>query len=374
MANRPLIDGEFTSESVCSGHPDKIADQISDAILDAVLAQDPYGHVAADTAVTENRVILVGELRTTAQIDAEEIARTQIRRLGYTDASYRFSDQAIVNSFLHEQSPEIAVGVDNEGAGDQGMMFGYATQETKNLMPTAIAIAHRLTREIDTARETKALPYLRPDGKSQVTVLYEHGKPVDITSVVVAVPHAEEIPLEQVKQDVYEQIVTKVLAEFGFAIPLQKLMVNGTSVWHQGGPAADSGLTGRKIIADSYGGYARAGGGAFSGKDPTKVDRSGAYFARFLAKNIVAHGLAETAEVRLAYAIGQRYPTSLEVEDFGTLAVAPAILRDFLSKIAKKSVAEIIADLKLRETTYLPTASYGHFGRDEFPWEQIIEV
>ncbi|MEP7166354.1 MAG: methionine adenosyltransferase [Candidatus Woesebacteria bacterium] len=367
--------GPFTSESVCAGHPDKIADQISDAVVDAVLAQDPYGHVACETAVTKDFALLFGEITSTASIDPEAIARAQIKRLGYTEDRFHFTDRSPIQVRIQEQSPEIAVGVNNDGAGDQGMMYGYASDETKNYMPAAIAIAHRLAARVDQVREDGTLPYLRPDGKTQVTLVYEHGKAVAAQTVVVSVPHNEEIELGQVREDIYHHIVTEIMAEFGFSLPFSDLAVNSTGVWHNGGPAIDGGLTGRKIIADSYGSYARAGGGAFSGKDPTKVDRSGAYYARYIAKNIVAQDIAKVAEVRIAYKIGLPYPEYVEVEDFGTMPTAKiSALQELLRKIGTKSVREIIEDLHLRTTRYLPTAAYGHFGRKEFPWEKIEEL
>ena len=271
MARNGLIHGNFTSESVCSGHPDKICDQISDAIVDAVLAQDPYGHVAVETLVTTDCVVLAGEISAHATMDPRKIAREQIRRLGYTEESYHFSDHSPIHTYIHAQSPEIAVGVNDAGAGDQGMMYGYATDETKQSLPTAIAIAHGLAQRIDSVRENKILNYLRPDGKTQVTLRYEKGVPKSIEKVIVAVPHQEHLSLDQVKEDVYREIVTPILSDFGYEISPSHLVVNGTGVWHHGGPASDTGVTGRKIVVDSYGGYARVGGGAFSGKDPTKV-------------------------------------------------------------------------------------------------------
>lgn len=361
----------FTSESVCAGHPDKICDQVSDAILDAVLSQDPQGRVAVETVAGFDHLYVVGELTTTAHIDIEAIARKQIHRLGYTDAAFHFTDKSPITLAVHTQSPEIAVGVDAQGAGDQGMMFGYACQETKEYMPLPITLAHALAREIDRVREKLILPYLRPDGKTQVTVKYVNGKPTEVTRVVVAVPHQESVELEQVKDDVYKTIVLPVLKEYGYSIKKDALIVNGTGVWHTGGPAFDAGLTGRKIIVDTYGGYARVGGGAFSGKDPTKVDRSGAYAARFIAKNIVAHGLAKQAEVRLAYFIGATQPLMQEVETFGTEKASTKAIRDFVSTLIDTSVAVILERLDLRRPVYLPTASYGHFGRIEFSWEKI---
>lgn len=361
----------FTSESVCAGHPDKICDQISDAIVDEALRQDPYSRVAVETIAAFNKLILVGELTTKAKINFEQVARQQIRRLGYTNPTLNFTDTSPIVIDIHEQSPEIAVGVEHKGAGDQGMMFGYACTETKQLMPLPIAIAHKLTQAIDRVRENKTLPYLRPDGKSQVTVSYENGKPVSVTDVVIAVPHEESVQLEQVKEDIYNYVIKPVLDSFGFSITKDKVILNGTGVWHMSGPAVDAGLTGRKIVVDTYGGYARVGGGAFSGKDPTKVDRSGAYAARFIAKNVVAHKLAEKAEVRLAYFIGAKKPLMQEVETFGTAKVPQAVIDDFVAKILDTSVEGILQSLNLRRPIYLPTAAYGHFGRDEFSWEHI---
>ena len=362
----------FTSESVCAGHPDKICDQISDAILDAVLTQDRFGHVACETLVGFNRVVLSGEIKAKAKVDFKKIARAQITRLGYTDSIYNFSDKSPIEVYLHEQSPEIAVGVDKKGSGDQGMMFGYACRETKEFMPTAIMIAHALTKRMDQVREEDLVPYLRPDGKSQVTVEYKNGKPTRVLQVVIAIPHEESVKLNKVKKDIYNAVVVPVLDQFGFTINIEDLIVNGTGVWHHGGPAADCGVTGRKIVVDGYGGYSRVGGGAFSGKDPTKVDRSGAYAARFLAKNIVAHKLAEKAEVRLAYFIGAKKPTMQDVETFGTAKKSHKVIQSFMKRILDTSVTGILEGLDLQRPIYLPTASYGHFGRGEFPWEKIV--
>jgi S-adenosylmethionine synthetase len=363
----------FTSESVCAGHPDKVCDQISDAIVDEALRLDPMSRVAVETVAGFNRLFLVGEVTTKAKIDYKKIAIEQIKRLGYTDPQLNFSEQSTIETIIHEQSPEIAAGVDTEGAGDQGMMFGYADIQTNNYMPLPIALAHELTKAIDTARENKTIPYLRPDGKSQVTVEYKNGKPVGIKTVVLAVPHEEEVSLVQVKKDLYNHIVTHTLAAYGYEIDENQLIVNGTGVWYHGGPAYDAGLTGRKIIVDTYGGYARVGGGAFSGKDPTKVDRSGAYAARFIAKNIVANGLADRAEVRLAYVIGARKPLMQEVETFDTAKVTQKAIDDYAASLIDTSVKGIIETLGLRRPIYLPTAAYGHFGRSEFPWENIVK-
>ncbi|MGH7246163.1 MAG: methionine adenosyltransferase [Candidatus Levyibacteriota bacterium] len=367
----------FTSESVCAGHPDKICDQISDAIVDEVLRQDPNGRTGVECLAGNNVLIIAGEVGAKAKLNYEKIAREQIKRLGYTDPKFHFSDTSTVKVFVHEQSPEIAVGVvghKKKGAGDQGMMFGYACKETKEFMPLPITLAHALAKRIDQVREEKILPYLRPDGKSQVTVEYKNGKPVKILDVVLAVPHKESIELQQVKNDLYKEVVVPILGEYGFKAPAKKdLIVNGTGVWHKGGPASDAGLTGRKIVVDTYGGYARVGGGAFSGKDPTKVDRSGAYAARFIAKNIVAHKLADKAEVRLAYFIGATKPLMQEVETFGTAKVSPRVMNNFVSKLLDTSVSGILEKLNLRQPIYLPTASYGHFGNGAYPWEQVVK-
>jgi len=361
----------FTSESVCAGHPDKIADQISDAIVDAVLAQDPKGHLGVETLVTKEKIILAGEVGSSAKVDFEKIARKVIKDLGYTDKRFEFTDKSPVIVTIHQQSPEIAAGVDTDGAGDQGMMFGYACNETPELMPLPITLSHRLAEQIDKVRTKKILPYLRPDGKTQVSVLYKNGKPVKITSVVIAVPHDEKKKLEQVKKDVYKKIVAPVLKKYGFAFPEKELIVNGTGVWHIGGPTSDTGLTGRKIVVDGYGGYARVGGGAFSGKDPTKVDRSGAYAARYLAKNIVAKKMAGKAEVRLAYAIGLKKPLMLDVETFGTEKVDKEKILEYMDNLLDTSVKGILDGLKLRRPIYFATAAYGHFGRSQFPWEKV---
>jgi S-adenosylmethionine synthetase len=364
----------FTSESVCAGHPDKICDSISDAILDAVLEKDKHGRVAVETLVTTNTCVLAGEVTTTAKVDYEKIARKQIKKLGYTIPQIHFSGNAEVTVRIHSQSPEISQGVDDSGAGDQGMMFGYACTETKELMPLPIMLAHRLAERIDEVREEKVMPYLRPDGKTQVTISYESGKPVGVESVVMAVPHQEKVSLEEVSRDLYRQVVKPVLKKFDYTFPEDRVIVNGTGVWHIGGPHSDTGLTGRKIVVDGYGGYARVGGGAFSGKDPSKVDRSGAYAARFLAKNIVAAGLAERAEVRLAYFIGAKKPLMQDVETFGTAKKSDKVIQDFMNNMLDTSVRGIVDGLNLLRPIYLPTAAYGHFGRSIFPWEKLRSI
>ena len=362
----------YTSESVCSGHPDKICDQVSDAILDEAIRGDKYSRVAVETVVTKNFIALVGEITSKAKIDYKAIARRVIKGLGYTDPKLGFTYRSPILVKIHRQSPEIAVGVDKLGAGDQGMMYGYATSETKEYMPLPIIIAHKLAMKIDKLRESKKLPYLRPDGKTQVTENYSDGKPVSIETVVLAVPHDEKVQLAQVKSDLLKYCVLPVLREYGFSIKENQLVVNGTGVWHIGGPASDTGVTGRKIIVDSYGSFARVGGGCFSGKDPTKVDRSAAYGARYLAKNIVANGLAKKCEVRLAYFIGAQRPVMEEVETFGTGKKSDKVIRSFMDKILDTSLKGIIDKFNLRRPIYFKTASYGHFGRDIFPWEKVV--
>jgi S-adenosylmethionine synthetase len=359
----------FTSESVCAGHPDKICDSISDAILDEVLRQDPKGRVAIETLASFNKVNIVGEVTTTAKIDYEKIAQKRIRDLGYANPLFNFTDKSLIETNVHEQSPEINAGVKVKGAGDQGMMFGYACRETKTLMPLPITIAHRLAQRLDEVKKV-TLPFLRPDGKTQATIEYKNGLPYKVLQVVIAVPHDEKKTLAQVKNAVYKEVVKKVLDEFGFKIAEKDLVVNGTGVWHMPGPASDAGLTGRKIIVDTYGGYARVGGGAFSGKDPTKVDRSGAYAARYLAKHVVKEKLADKAEVRLAYFIGAKKPVMLDIETFGTERAPVELIKKFMTEILDTSVQGIIETLDLQRPIYLKTSAYGHFGRPEFSWEK----
>ncbi len=363
----------FTSESVCAGHPDKIADQISDAIVDACLAQDPHSHLGVETLVTEEKIILAGEIKSSAKVDFEKLARKIIKDLGYTDKRFKFTHQSPIVITIHQQSPEIALGVDTEGAGDQGMMFGYACNETPELMPLPITLSHRLAEQIDKVRTKKILPYLRPDGKTQVSILYKNGKPKKVTSIVLAVPHTEKVKLQQVKKDLYKKVVAPILKKYNLSFPEKDLIVNGTGVWHIGGPSSDTGLTGRKIVVDGYGGYARVGGGAFSGKDPTKVDRSGAYAARYLAKNIVAKKYADKAEVRLAYAIGLKKPLMLDVETFGTERIDKEKILAYMDNLLDTSVKGILDALKLRRPLYFATAAYGHFGRSQFPWEKVVK-
>lgn len=361
----------FASESVCAGHPDKVADQISDAIVDAVLGQDKNGRTALEVLVAHDRVTIAGEINTTAKVDIETIVKQEIRRLGYTDSDWGFSDQSPVDNYLHQQSSEIAVGVDDFGAGDQGLMFGYATNETPELLPLPITLAHKLTKQIDELRENGSLPQLRPDGKAQVVVRYEDDKPVAVEHVTIAVPHSEEISLDKVRVDIYEQVITPVLKQHDLYINQQDVVVNGTGVWHTPGPASDAGLTGRKIVVDGYGGYARVGGGAFSGKDPSKVDRSGAYAARYIAKNIVAAGLADKAEVALAYYIGAKEPVNFTIDTFDTGKKSDDEIKQFADDLLDTSVKGIIEGLDLKRPIYHQTASYGHFGKAGLPWEQI---
>jgi S-adenosylmethionine synthetase len=361
----------FASESVCAGHPDKVADAISDAIVDAVLSQDPTGRTAVETLVAHDRIIVAGEISTTAKIDVDAIVRQRVAELGYTYPEWGFSNESPLENYLHQQSPEISVGVDDFGAGDQGLMFGYATNETPEYLPLPITLAHALTKAIDDARESNTLPHLRPDGKAQVVVRYEDGKPVGVEHVTVAVPHDEKISLERVRSDIYAKIIVPVLKRYGHVISEKDIVVNGTGVWNTPGPSSDSGLTGRKIVVDGYGGFARVGGGAFSGKDPSKVDRSGAYAARYIAKNIVAAGLADRVEVALAYYIGAKEPVNFTIDTFGTGTKPNDKIVAFARKLLVPSVKNIVEQLDLRRPIYSQTAAYGHFGKDGLPWEKI---
>ena len=371
----------FTSESVTEGHPDKICDQISDSILDAVLEQDPMARVACETATTTGLILVMGEITTTAQFDAQEIARETVRKIGYDDSAKGFDCNTCgVIVSLHKQSPDIAMGVDNAletrddadryeiGAGDQGMVFGYACDETSELLPLPISLAHKLARRLTAVRKEGILPYLRADGKTQVTVEYCDGNPVRIDAIVVSSQHSESVSLEQIRKDIIEQVITPTLPA-SLVDENTKIYVNPTGRFVIGGPNGDSGLTGRKIIVDTYGGYARHGGGAFSGKDPTKVDRSAAYMARYVAKNIVASGAAKKCEVQIAYAIGVARPLSVLVDTFGTGKVSDGKLASIVNNLFDLRPAAIIDKLELRRPIYKATAAYGHFGRPEFPWE-----
>ena len=376
----------FTSESVTEGHPDKMADQISDSILDAILAKDKNARVACETLVTTGMVHVVGEISTTCYVDIPHIVRETIRDIGYTRAKYGFDcDTCGVLVSLDEQSPDIAMGVDDAlekkegntdkfdtiGAGDQGMMFGYATNETDDYMPLPISLAHRLARRLAKVRKDGTLPYLRPDGKTQVTVEYEDGKPVRIDTIVISAQRSPEVGREQIESDLLEFVIKPELPE-GLFDDKTKLFINPTGRFVIGGPQGDSGLTGRKIIVDTYGGMARHGGGAFSGKDPTKVDRSAAYAARYVAKNVVAAGLADKCEIQLAYAIGVARPVSIHVETFGTGKVPNEKIVELIEKNFDLRPAGIIAMLDLQRPIYKQTAAYGHFGRNDLdlPWEK----
>jgi S-adenosylmethionine synthetase len=364
----------LTSESVCSGHPDKICDQISDAIVDEAIRGDKYSRVAVDTLVTKNFVVIAGEITTNAKIDYKKLAKQTIKELGYTEKVLKFTEQSPILVKIHSQSNEIAKGVNGDGAGDQGMMYGYACNETKEMMPLPITIANNLVRAIDEARVSGRIKHLRPDGKAQVTIKYENDKPKEVVQVVMAVPHESCLSREDLKEELYQKIVVPVLAVRNLKIKKDRFVLNGTGIWHLSGPVSDTGLTGRKIIVDTYGGIARAGGGAFSGKDPTKVDRSGAYAARYFAKNIVANKFADRCEVRLAYYIGAKKPIMIDVETFGTEKKTKGYILGFLKRLMTPSVSEIIKRLNLRQPIYKNTACYGHFGRDEFPWEAVVKV
>ena len=362
----------FTSESVTEGHPDKIADQISDGLLDAVLAQDPHSRVAIETLLTTGVVFVAGEMTTQAILDIPHIARGIIRDIGYTRAKYGFDcDTCSVITAIDKQSPDIALGVDTGGAGDQGMMFGYACRETPELMPMPIEMAHRLVRRLSEVRRSGELAYLRPDGKTQVTVEYDEGRPVRIDTVVVSTQHDASVATEDLRRDVEEHVIRPVVPE-SLRDRNTKLHINPTGRFVIGGPQGDTGLTGRKIIVDTYGGYAHHGGGAFSGKDPTKVDRSAAYMARYIAKNLVAAGIAERLEVQLAYAIGVADPVSVMVDPCGTGKIgSEAIVRLIRDHFGLKP-REIIETLDLRKPIYRRTAAFGHFGRSDagFTWER----
>jgi len=362
----------FTSESVTEGHPDKIADQVSDAILDACLEQDPYSRVAAETLTATGLVVIAGEITTKAYVDFQTLVRGVVASIGYDNAVYGFdSNTCAVISTINKQSGDIAQGVDTGGAGDQGMMFGYASNETPELMPAPISLAHKLTKRLTEVRKSGKLPYLRPDGKSQVTVEYdESGKPARIDAVVISSQHSESVTNEELHADILKHVIQAVLPA-AWLDEHTKYHINPTGRFVIGGPMGDTGLTGRKIIVDTYGGAGRHGGGAFSGKDPTKVDRSAAYMARYIAKNIVAAGLADRAEVQLAYAIGVAEPVSVRVDTFGTGKIGEAKLTELIRKNFALTPKKIIESLNLRRPIYQKTAAYGHFGRNEpeFTWE-----
>ncbi|HKI55529.1 MAG TPA: methionine adenosyltransferase [Trueperaceae bacterium] len=376
----------ISAESVTEGHPDKLADRISDSVLDAILAEDPYARVAAETILTTGLALIAGEITCHGYVDFQAIVRQAVRDVGYTDASYGIdADHSAVLIAVNEQSPDIAMGVDRAqeaesgddydlvGAGDQGMMFGYATHETPELMPLPIMLAHALTRRLADVRKQGVLPYLRPDGKAQVTLGYQNGVATDVETVVVSAQHAPEVTLEQLREDVKEHVVRPVIPE-ALLDQRTRYLVNPTGRFVRGGPQADAGLTGRKIIVDTYGGAVPHGGGAFSGKDPTKVDRSASYYARYIAKNVVAAGLAHRCQVQLAYAIGVAHPVGMFVDTFGTSELGDARLSALIATVFDARPASIIAQLDLRRPIYTTTSAYGHFGRDDFPWERTDRV
>ena len=380
----------FTSESVTEGHPDKICDQISDAVLDSILAKDPMARVACETAVTTGMVLVMGEISTNCYVDIPKLVRETIKGIGYDRAKYGFDcETCSVLTSIDEQSSDIAMGVDEAlearagekddveavGAGDQGMMFGFATNETEEYMPLPIAMAHRLSRRLSEVRKNGTLPYLRPDGKTQVTVEYDDNKVVRIDTIVISTQHGEEISQEKIREDLMEHVI-KAVVPANLLDDKTRYFINPTGRFVVGGPQGDSGLTGRKIIVDTYGGYGRHGGGAFSGKDPTKVDRSAAYAARWVAKNLVAAGVADKLEIQLAYAIGVAKPVSIEVETFGTGKKSEAEIVSIVEKVFDLRPGAIIRDLDLRRPIYKQTAAYGHFGRNDLnlPWENLDKV
>ena len=368
----------FTSESVTEGHPDKMADQISDSILDAIYAQDPNGRVACETMITTGMVIIAGEVTTTATIDIPSIVRKTIKEIGYDRGKYGFdAETCAVMVSLDKQSPDISIGVsrkneDDQGAGDQGLMFGYATNETTELMPLPIMLAHKLTMRLAKVRKDKTLSYLRADGKSQVTVEYNNGKAVNVNAIVISTQHSEDVSTEKIKEDIIKHVIIPELPKGLYDLKKLDIHVNPTGRFVVGGPMGDCGLTGRKIIVDTYGGMGHHGGGAFSGKDPSKVDRSACYMARYIAKNIVAAGIADKCEVQLAYAIGVADPVSVRTDTFGTEKISSDKIQKLIRKHFNLKPSGIIKTLQLRRPIYKKTAAYGHFGRNEpeFTWER----
>ena len=365
---------QFTSESVASGHPDKICDQISDAILDKALSLDKNSRVAVETLVTRDKVVLAGEVTCSKKINYQQITREKIKQLGYTKKEYGFWHHSPVDVYIQQQSSDISSGVDGGGAGDQGMMFGYACNETKEYMPLPIFLAHQMVKFMDEARISKSIPYLRPDGKSQVVVEYKNGKPNHVSTVILAVPHHPKVSNKQLIKDLKKNFLIQLLEENKVFKKNFLLIVNGTGKWEIGGPASDTGVTGRKIIVDTYGGMGRHGGGCFSGKDATKVDRSAAYATRYVAKNIVAANLADRVEVKVGYVIGRKKPIAFDINTFGTGKKSDKIIKDYASNIMNFSVPNIINTLKLQRPIFSQTARYGHFGNPDYPWEKIVNI
>lgn len=378
----------FSSESVTEGHPDKVADAISDSVLDSLLKSDPLSRVACEVLVTTNRAVVAGEITSQASLDADLVTRTAVRQAGYDGFDPLFAADLIdVDVLIHQQSPDISDGVslslearlgsqdplDQLGAGDQGLMFGFAVDETEELMPVPIQLAHRLSERLAEVRKSGTLSYLRPDGKTQVTVEYEGSRPIQVVSILISTQHAPDAP-KDMREELWEQVVTKVVPEHLLEGAKANFLVNPSGRFEIGGPHGDTGLTGRKIVVDTYGGYARHGGGAFSGKDPTKVDRSAAYAARHAAKNVVAAGLAKQCELQLAYAIGRAQPFSVHVETFGTEAIDPIKLDKLVGEYFDFRPAAIIERLDLRQPIYAATSNYGHFGRPQFSWESVTEA
>ncbi len=380
MSHRDISENYFfTSESVTEGHPDKVADQISDSVLDAILAEDPHGRVACETLVTTGLVLVAGEITTKCYVDIPKIVRETIARIGYNDARMGFDfDSVAILTSIDEQSPDISQGVtegtglhDYQGAGDQGLMFGYATNETPELMPLPILLAHKLTKRLAEVRKEAILDYIRPDGKSQVTVEYVEGKPKRVEAVIIAAQHNSEVSYEKLKQDIIDQVI-KPVVEDEYLDENTKYFINETGAFIVGGPQGDCGLTGRKIIVDTYGGVGSHGGGCFSGKDPSKVDRSGSYMARYIAKNLVAAGIVDKCEVQMAYSIGVAEPVSIMVDTFGSHKIAKEKIIELIKKHFDLRPKQIIANLDLLRPIYRKTACYGHFGRDDpdFTWER----
>ena len=364
----------LTSESVTEGHPDKICDQVSDALLDALLEQDPNSRVAIETLTKTGLILVAGEVTSSAHIDYQNIIRNTLKEIGYTDPRFGidFEDCAVLQ-FIQQQSPDISQGVDHEGAGDQGMMYGYASNETKEYMPLPISLAHKLTKKLAEVRKKNIIPHLGPDGKSQVSVVYDkEGKPLRISTVVIAQQHTDEISEEELRKLIQKEVIEPITSEW--TTEETKYHINSTGRFVIGGPEGDAGLTGRKIIVDTYGGVGRHGGGAFSGKDPTKVDRSAAYAARWVAKSVVAAGLANKCEVQLSYAIGVAQPTSIHIDTFGTGNKTDEEIANIVKKHFDLRPQKIIKELNLKKTEYKKTASYGHFGREEFSWEQVKKL